>query len=94
MTEECTEPKGPFSGLLILDLTHALNGPFCTKLCSDLGARIIKVEPPGEGDETRAWGPFIKNESLYFKVVNRGKESIVLNLKDPRDREIFLNIVR
>jgi len=93
MAQECTEPKGPFSGLLVLDLTHALNGPFVTKLMSDLGARIIKVEPPGEGDETRTWGPFIKNESLYFKFVNRGKESIVLNLKDPKDREIFLNIV-
>jgi CoA:oxalate CoA-transferase len=94
MSEEFAKPKGPFSGLLVIDLTHVLNGPFATKLVSDLGARVIKVEPPGVGDETRAWGPFSKDQSLYFSFVNRGKESVALNLKDSKDREIFLNMIR
>jgi CoA:oxalate CoA-transferase len=80
--------------VLVIDLTHVLNGPFATSLLSDLGARVVKVEPPGVGDETRTWGPFLNNQSVYFSFVNRGKESIVLNLRDPKDREIFLNMVR
>src|SRR5271165_4678107 len=85
---------GPFSGLLVVDLTHVLNGPFGTTILNDLGARVIKVEPPGHGDDTRTYGPFYKDQSLYFSSVNRGKESIVLNLKDNADRAILLNMVR
>jgi CoA:oxalate CoA-transferase len=71
-----------------------LNGPFGTTILSDLGARVIKIEPPGHGDDTRTFGPFYKGQSLYFSFVNRGKESIVLNLKESGDRDIFLNMVR
>ena len=85
---------GPFSGLLVIDMTHVLNGPFATSLLSDLGARVIKVEPPGHGDDTRSYGPFHEGESLYFSSINRGKESVVLDLKDGGDREIFLNMIR
>ena len=85
---------GPFSGLLVIDLTHVLNGPFGTTILNDLGARVIKIEPPGHGDDTRTFGPFYKGQSLYFSFVNRGKESIVLNLKEEADRTIFLNMVR
>ena len=85
---------GPFSGLLVIDLTHVLNGPFGTTILADLGARVIKIEPPGHGDDTRTFGPFYKDQSLYFSFVNRGKESIVLNLKDEVDRAIFVNMVR
>lgn len=85
---------GPFSGLLVIDLTHVLNGPFGTTILCDLGARVIKIEPPGHGDDTRTFGPFYKGQSLYYSFVNRGKESIVLNLKQDADREIFLNMVR
>jgi len=85
---------GPFTGLLVIDLTHVLNGPFGTTILSDLGARIIKIEPPGHGDDTRTYGPFVKDQSLYFSFVNRGKESITLNLKEDADRAIFLNMVR
>jgi CoA:oxalate CoA-transferase len=85
---------GPFSGLLVIDLTHVLNGPFGTMILSDLGARAVKIEPPGHGDDTRTYGPFYKDQSLYFSFVNRGKESIVLNLKDAADKAIFLNMVR
>lgn len=87
-------PAGPFSGLLVIDLTHVLNGPFGTTILADLGARVIKVEPPGHGDDTRTYGPFCQDQSLYFSFVNRGKESVVLNLKDEADRAIFLNMVR
>jgi CoA:oxalate CoA-transferase len=85
---------GPFSGLLVVDLTHVLNGPFGTTLLADLGARVIKIEPPGHGDDTRTYGPFYKDQSLYFSSVNRGKESVVLNLKTDEDRAVFLNMVR
>jgi CoA:oxalate CoA-transferase len=94
MSTEYTKPEGPFSGLLVIDLTHVLNGPFATMLLSDLGARVIKVEQPGVGDETRTFGPFYKNESVYFTFANRGKESVALDLKDPKDRDVFLNMVR
>jgi CoA:oxalate CoA-transferase len=89
-----TRPAGPFSDLLVIDLTHVLNGPFGTNILTDLGARVIKVEQPGHGDDTRLYGPFVKGQSLYFSFVNRGKESIVLDLKADADREVFLNMVR
>jgi len=84
------EPSSPpLAGVLVLDLTRAVTGPFCTMTLADLGARVIKVEEPGTGDETRHWGPpFVDGESAYFLGVNRGKESIELNLKEPRDLEI------
>lgn len=89
-----TRPDGPFSDVLVIDLTHVLNGPFGTNILTDLGARVIKVEQPGHGDDTRLLGPFVNDQSLYFSFVNRGKESIVLDLKVDADREIFLNMVR
>jgi CoA:oxalate CoA-transferase len=91
---ELRPTKGPFSGLTIIDLSHVLAGPFGTTILCDLGARIIKVEPPGHGDDTRTYGPFVKGQSLYFSFVNRGKESIVLNLKEDADKQIFFNMVR
>ncbi len=75
----------PLDDLLIVDFTRALAGPFCTEMLSDLGARVIKVETPDGGDDTRGWGPpFVGAESAYFLSVNRNKESLTLNLKDPR----------
>jgi len=95
MSASAHQPSpGPFSGLLVVDLTHALNGPFGTTILSDLGARVIKVEPPGHGDDTRTYGPFYKGQSLYYSFVNRGKEGIVLNLKEESDRAIVLSMVR
>ncbi|MEI9887135.1 MAG: CoA:oxalate CoA-transferase [Rhizomicrobium sp.] len=85
---------GPFSGILVVDLTHVLNGPFGTSMLCDLGARVIKVEPPGRGDDSRAYGPYVDGQSLYFSFINRGKESIVLNLKDEADKAVFLRMVR
>jgi CoA:oxalate CoA-transferase len=80
---------GPLSGITIIDLSRILAGPYCTMLLAELGARVIKVEAPKTGDDARQYGPFINGKSTYFASVNRGKESIVLDLKAPADREIF-----
>jgi formyl-CoA transferase/CoA:oxalate CoA-transferase len=76
---------GPLDGLVIVDLTRVLSGPYCTMQLADMGARVIKVEQPGRGDDTRAWGPpFIGAESAYFLSINRNKESLTLDLKSGR----------
>jgi CoA:oxalate CoA-transferase len=85
---------GPFSGLLIIDLTRVLAGPFCTMLLAELGARVIKVENPEGGDDARHFDPFVNGQSAYFLSLNRGKESIALDLKSDTDREVFLALVR
>src|SRR5687768_12940024 len=75
---------GPLSGFTVVDLTRVLSGPYCTMVLGDLGARIIKVEHPGKGDDTRHWGPpFVGRESAYFLSVNRNKESVTLDFKQP-----------
>ncbi len=79
---------GPLKDFLILDMTRVLAGPYASMVLSDLGARIIKIEPP-KGDDARKFGPIINNTSSYFASLNRGKESIVLNLKVEEDRSIF-----
>lgn len=79
----------PFQDITIVDLTHVLAGPYCSMLMADLGATVIKVERPGLGDDTRAFPPFVNNESAYFATINHGKKSIALNLKDDDDRCIF-----
>ena len=79
----------PLSGVTVIDLTRVLAGPMCTQTLGDLGARVIKVEQPGVGDDSRAIGPFVDGTSAYFMSVNRNKESIALNLKLAADREIF-----
>ncbi|MBA4323724.1 MAG: carnitine dehydratase [Rhodobacter sp.] len=83
----------PLDGILILDLTHVLAGPFCTQILQDLGARVIKVERPGTGDDTRAFPPFVQGESAYFATLNAGKQSIALDLKAEADRGIFDRLV-
>jgi CoA:oxalate CoA-transferase len=81
--------RGPLSGITVVDLSRILAGPYCTFLMAELGARVIKVEPPGKGDDAREYGPFREGKSTYFMSVNRGKESIALDLKNERDRGIF-----
>ena len=85
--------NGPLSGLLVLDLTRVLVGPYCTMILSDLGARVIKVEAPEVGDDSRNFGPFIEDQSAYFMSLNRNKESIALNLKNEKDKKIFEKIL-
>ena len=81
--------KGPLSGIVVVDLSRILAGPYCTLLMAEMGARVIKVEPPKGGDDARAYGPFVKGKSTYFASVNRGKESIALDLKNDEQRTIF-----
>jgi CoA:oxalate CoA-transferase len=85
--------NGPLQGLLVLDLTRVLVGPYCTMVLSDLGARVIKVEAPETGDDSRSFGPFVEDQSAYFMSLNRGKESIALNLKNTEDKKIFEKIL-
>lgn len=78
--------------LTILDLTKSLAGPIATMILGDLGAEVIKIEPP-EGDETRLWAPLIDGESVYFMSINRSKKSIVIDLKTDEGREILYRLV-
>lgn len=85
--------------LVILDLTRVLAGPFCTMMLADMGARVIKIEVPGGGDDTRGYPPFRENvngqrESLYFANINRNKQGVTLNLKAPEGKELFKKLVK
>ncbi|MFM0063769.1 CaiB/BaiF CoA transferase family protein [Paraburkholderia aspalathi] len=79
----------PLEGITVVDFSRVLSGPYCAMTLADLGARVIKIERVGTGDDTRAFGPFVENESAYFMCFNRGKESIALDFKSPRDRELL-----
>lgn len=84
----------PLDGINVLDLTRVLSGPYCTMLLADMGARVIKVEQPGKGDDTRAWGPpFQGTESAYFLSINRNKESVTLDFKHPDGRRILNELI-
>ena len=84
---------GPLDGIKVLDLTRVLAGPYATMLLGDLGAEVIKIEQPGTGDESRNFGPFKNGFSLYFMSVNRGKQSVTLNLKTERGQAIFKQLL-
>ena len=85
-----TPSPGPLDGLTVLDLTRVLSGPYCTMMLADMGARVIKIEHPERGDDTRGWGPpFVSGESTYFLSVNRNKESVTLDFKTPEGREVL-----
>ncbi len=86
-TENST--TGPLAGTLVIDLTRVLSGPYCTMMLADLGARVIKVERPEVGDDARHIGPFTDSGSAYFESINRGKESVELDLAVPADRKLF-----
>ena len=84
----------PLEGITVLDLTRVLSGPYCTMLLADMGARVIKVEQPGKGDDTRAWGPpFLEGESAYFLSINRNKESVTLDFKHPDGRALLEQLI-
>ncbi|NQW01382.1 MAG: CoA transferase [Rhodospirillales bacterium] len=77
-------PKGPLSGLRILEMGHFIAAPFCTRILGDLGAEIIKVESPGAGDPVRTWGRRVDGKSVWWSVHGRNKKSVTLNLKNPK----------
>jgi formyl-CoA transferase/CoA:oxalate CoA-transferase len=91
---ELMPAPGPLAGLTIVDLTRVLSGPYCTMLLADMGARVIKIEQPGRGDDTRAWGPpFVGRESAYFLSINRNKESVTLDFKTADGRRILNQLI-
>jgi crotonobetainyl-CoA:carnitine CoA-transferase CaiB-like acyl-CoA transferase len=84
----------PLEGITVLDLTRVLSGPYCTMILADMGARVIKIEQPGKGDDTRGWGPpFLNGESAYFLSINRNKESVTLDFKNPEGRAILERLI-
>jgi CoA:oxalate CoA-transferase len=85
---------GPLSEITVIDLTRVLAGPFCTMMLAELGARVIKVEDPRHGDDSRCYAPFHEGKSAYFLSLNREKESIALDLKNEQDRSVFLDLIR
>ena len=93
-TNTAASRKGPLQGITVVDLSRILAGPYCTMMLSELGARIIKVEPPERGDDARHYGPFVNGKSAYFQSINRGKESIALNLKEEDDKAIFAELLK
>lgn len=85
---------GPLAGVTVVDLTRVLSGPFCTMLLGDMGARVIKIEQPGKGDDTRGWGPpFVEGESAYFLSINRNKESVTLDFKKAEGRGLLEQLI-
>jgi succinate---hydroxymethylglutarate CoA-transferase len=86
--------NGPLAGIRVVDLTRILAGPLCTMMLGDMGAEVIKVEPPETGDDTRNWGPpFIAGEAAYFLGVNRNKRSLTLNMAVPAGQKILAGLV-
>jgi crotonobetainyl-CoA:carnitine CoA-transferase CaiB-like acyl-CoA transferase len=84
----------PLHETTVLDLTRVLSGPYCTMLLADMGARVIKIEQPGKGDDTRAWGPpFLDGESAYFLSINRNKESVTLDFKNAQGRAVLEQLI-
>ncbi len=87
--------EGPLAGIRVLDLTRVLAGPLCTMTLGDLGADVVKVEQPGHGDDTRAWGPpFVGELSAYYLSVNRNKRSLTLDLKSEEGRDLLGRLIR
>jgi succinate---hydroxymethylglutarate CoA-transferase len=87
--------SGALAGLRVLDLTRILAGPLCTQILGDMGAEVIKIEPPGTGDDTRTWGPpFAGGESAYFMGVNRNKRSLTLNMAVKSGQEILAQLLK
>ena len=92
MQQTETRP-GALSDLVVLDLTRVVAGPFCGSILGDMGARVIKIENPKGGDDSRAYGPYVNGESAYFALLNRSKQGITLNLKTEQGKAMFLELV-
>jgi crotonobetainyl-CoA:carnitine CoA-transferase CaiB-like acyl-CoA transferase len=97
MTGQPSGGRGSLEGLNVVDLTQVLSGPYCTMLLADLGADVIKIEPPG-GDPTRGWGPYLSDDQLrayggYFQSVNRNKRSLVLDLTQAAGQQVLMDLL-
>lgn len=84
----------PLEGLVVLDMTRVLAGPYTGMILADMGANVLKIEFPGKGDDSRAFGPFVKGESAYYMSLNRGKRSMTLNLKSDEGKEVLKELVK
>jgi crotonobetainyl-CoA:carnitine CoA-transferase CaiB-like acyl-CoA transferase len=89
-----TAAEGALAGIRVVDLTRILAGPLCTMMLGDMGADVIKVEPPGHGDDTRHWGPpFVGDDAAYFLGVNRNKRSLTLNMAVPAGQKVLAGLI-
>ena len=87
--------QGPLAGIMVVDLSRVLAGPYCTMMMGDLGATVIKVEHPGEGDDTRHFGPpYVAGESAYYLGLNRNKYGITLDFGTPEGKEQLLKLIK
>ena len=94
-TDDPAESGAPLRGLRVLDFSRILAGPLCTQVLGDLGADVVKVERPGEGDDTRQWGPpFVGDDAAYFLSLNRNKRSIALDLRSPEQADVARRLAR
>src|SRR5436853_5889984 len=92
--QESAAGRLPLAGVRVIDLTRVMTGPYCTMMLGDLGADVIKIEMPGKGDDTRAWGPpFVNGESAYYLSINRNKRSIALDLKSEGGRAALWKLI-
>ena len=89
-----SKEKRILDGVVVLDLTRVLAGPYSGMLLADMGATVYKIEMPGVGDDSRAFGPYENGESVYYMNFNRGKIGCTLNLKNPKGKEVFLEMVK
>lgn len=94
MNEKAEAATGPLAGMTVLEIGHFIAGPFCARLLADLGATVIKVETPGEGDPIRTWGEKVDGRSLWWSVHGRNKKSITVDIKSAAGRAIVLDLVR
>ena len=88
-----SNPKA-LDGITVLDLTKVLAGPYCGSILADFGAEIIKIEPPGRGDDSRSYGPHLNGGSLYYENLNRGKRGLNLNLKTEEGKQVFRRLAK
>jgi crotonobetainyl-CoA:carnitine CoA-transferase CaiB-like acyl-CoA transferase len=87
-------PAGALDGIRVVDLSRYIAGPYCAMLLGDMGADVVKVEPPGRGENSRALGPFVAGESLYSMVFNRNKRSLTLDLRSDQGKELLRSLLR
>jgi crotonobetainyl-CoA:carnitine CoA-transferase CaiB-like acyl-CoA transferase len=89
-----SNPAGALDGIRVVDLSRYIAGPYCAMLLGDMGADVVKVEPPGRGEQSRGFGPFVKGESLYSMVFNRNKRSLTLDLRSDAGKDILRSLLR
>jgi crotonobetainyl-CoA:carnitine CoA-transferase CaiB-like acyl-CoA transferase len=88
------EPAGALDGIRVVDLSRFIAGPYCAMLLGDMGADVVKVEPPGRGENSRAFAPFVAGESLYTMVFNRNKRSLTLDLRSDPGKDVLRSLLR